>query len=624
MQYAVRQPVYKLTSGGARFSFMFKKFKCWKMAPISPQQLESNIKNLIQSNKVMIFSKTTCPFCIRVKNLFNSFPVEYNSLELDKVDNGKELQRVLSTITGRSTVPQVFVNQSFVGGCDDTFAAHSEGKLMQLLNNGTDSYEYDLVVIGGGSGGISAAKTASSLGKKVAVLDFVKPSPVGTTWGLGGTCVNVGCIPKKLMHQAAILGQSIKDAKHYGWEIPEVKHSWEVMRNAIQDHIGSLNWKYRVALRENGAKYINGYGKIVTPHEIQVTDKRGKETTVTTDKVIIATGERPRYPECPGAKEFGITSDDLFSLSYCPGKTLVIGASYVALECAGFLHGIGLDVTIMVRSILLRGFDQEMANRIGEYMEKEGIKFIKKCVPAKVERLEEGQPGKIRVTGKMLETGEEVTDEYNTVLFAIGRDACTTGIGLEKIGVNMNPKNLKIPTVNEQTNIPNIYAIGDVVEGKPELTPVAIEAGMLLAKRMFAGSDTQCDYINVPTTVFTPLEYGCIGYSEEMAIEKFGSSSIEVYHTLYTPLEWEIAHREQSACYAKIICLKEENERIIGFHYLGPNAGEVTQGFAVAIKLGVTKASLDATIGIHPTCAELFTTLKTAKSSGAELTMKGC
>ncbi|XP_067134053.1 thioredoxin reductase 1, cytoplasmic-like [Centruroides vittatus] len=601
-------------------------FRCWKMAPVAPKQMEININNLIQSNKVMIFSKSYCPFCVKVKNLFTSFPVEYNALELDKIDDGPELQKVLSGMTGKSTVPQVFVNKVFIGGCDDTFQAHSEGRLKQLLQIQTEqeNYDFDLVIVGGGSGGISAAKTASALGKRVAVLDFVKPSPIGTSWGLGGTCVNVGCIPKKLMHQAAILGQSIKDARHYGWEVPDVKHNWEAMKNAIQDHIHSLNWKYRVALRENGAKYINGYGQFVSPHKLQVTDKRGKETFITTDKVIIATGERPRYPDCPGAKEYGITSDDLFSLSYCPGRTLVIGASYVALECAGFLHGIGLDVTVMVRSILLRGFDQEMANRIGDYMEKEGIKFIRKCIPEKIECLENGQPGRLKVTGKMVETSEEVVDEYNTVIFAIGRNACTTDIGLENVGVNINPKNFKIPAINEQTNIPNIYAIGDVLEGKPELTPVAIEAGMLLAKRMFSGSNIQCDYINVPTTVFTPLEYGCVGYSEEAAIEKFGRDNIEVYHTLYTPLEWEIAHREQVACYAKIICLRNENEKIVGFHYLGPNAGEVTQGFAVAIKKGTTKEELDATIGIHPTCAELFTTLKTTKSSGAELSMKGC
>ncbi|RWS17435.1 thioredoxin reductase 1: cytoplasmic-like protein, partial [Leptotrombidium deliense] len=199
------------------------------------------------------------------------------------------------------------------------------------------------------------------------------------------------------------------------------------------------------------------------------------ESRVTANTFIIATGVLPRYPnDCVGAMEFSITSDDLFSLNYCPGKTLVVGASYVALECAGFLRGIGLDVTVMVRSILLRGFDQQMAEKIGDYMKEEGIKFIRPCVPTKIERLKEGEPGLYKVTGKMAGSGEEFVDEFNTVMFAIGRDPCTNKIGLENTKVVRTPAG-KIQTVNEQTNEPNIYAIGDVLDGKPELTPVAIE-----------------------------------------------------------------------------------------------------------------------------------------------------
>lgn len=595
------------------------------MAPISKEvELKSAINDLIRLNKVMIFSKSYCPFCIRVKNLFSSINVEYKAVELDQLENGKEMQHTLSTITGRSTVPQVFVNETNVGGCDDTMAAFDCGNLLSLLNpSKKENYEFDLVVIGGGSGGLSASKTAANLGKKVAVLDFVPPSPIGTTWGLGGTCVNVGCIPKKLMHRAALLSQDIADARKFGWDVPEVHHNWDVMKNAIQDYIYTLNWNYKVQLREQNVKYINAYGRFVNPHKLQLVDKKGKESFITSAHFIIATGERPRYPDCPGAREYGITSDDLFSLSYCPGKTLVIGASYVALECAGFLAGLGLNVTVMVRSILLRGFDQDMAERIGKYMEDEGITFIRKCVPLKVEQLEAGKPGRLKVTGKMVESDEEIEGEYNTVLFAIGRDACTKDIGLEKTGVIINHKNGKIPSIDEQTNVPHIYAIGDVLEGKPELTPVAIEAGMLLAKRLYGKSDVLCDYINIPTTVFTPLEYGCIGYSEEVAIEKFKEPNIEVYHTLSTPLEWTVPQRPQNKCYMKLICLLP-GEKVIGFHYLGPNAGEVTQGFAIAMRKGATKADFDATIGIHPTCAELFTTLTATKKSGASVEKKGC
>ncbi|XP_033113803.1 thioredoxin reductase 1, cytoplasmic-like [Anneissia japonica] len=526
-------------------------------------------------------------------------------------------------MTGQRTVPNVFIGGTHLGGADDTFKAQSENRLMSLISPPTADYTYDLVVIGGGSGGLAASKEAASFGKKVAVCDFVKPTPVGTTWGLGGTCVNVGCIPKKLMHQAAILGQSIRDARHYGWEFSEeVSHKWETLRKGVQDHIGSLNWGYRVALRDKSVAYQNAYAEFVDPHTIKCVNRRGKETTITSDKFIIATGMRPRYPDIPGAKEFSITSDDLFSLPYCPGKTLCVGASYVSLECAGFLAGMGLDVTVMVRSILLRGFDQEIAERIGLHMEKHSVKFIKKTVPTRIERLKEGTPPSLRVFYN--EDGAEKHLDVNTVLMAIGRDACTTGIGLDKVGVMLNQKNGQVIANGEQTNIPNIYAIGDILEGKPELTPVAIEAGILLARRMFAGSDVQCDYVNVPTTVFTPLEYGCCGLAEEDAIKQYGEDNIEVYHTNYMPLEYTVAGRDASDCYAKLICNKADKERVVGLHILGPNAGEVTQGYAVAMKCGATKQHFDATIGIHPTVSELFTTLSVTKNSGGDIMAKGC
>uniref|UniRef100_A0A2L2XZH9 thioredoxin-disulfide reductase (NADPH) n=1 Tax=Parasteatoda tepidariorum TaxID=114398 RepID=A0A2L2XZH9_PARTP len=596
------------------------------MAPINdPKQLLPDIDNYINSNDVMMFSKTYCQYCQKIKQLFNSLGVKYFALELDTLEHGSQMQQAMALRTGRSSVPQVFIKREHIGGCDDTMAAHSSGKLEQCLAKDItdEKYDYDLIVIGGGSGGLAASKEAAKLGKKVAVLDFVKPTPIGTTWGLGGTCVNVGCIPKKLMHQAALLGQSLKDAKHFGWNYGDkVEHVWATMRENVQNHIGSLNWNYKVQLRTEQVKYLNASGVFVEDHKIKAIDKKGKETHMSSKNFIIATGERPRYPEIKGAKEYGITSDDLFSLEKSPGKTLVIGASYVALECAGFIAGIGLDVTVMVRSILLRGFDQDMAERIGNYMQGEGIKFLRPCVPTKIEKNESAEH-MLRVTGKM-ESGEEIADEYDTVLFAIGRDSCTTGIGLETVGVKVNPKNGKIPVVNEQTNVPYIYAIGDILEGKPELTPVAIEAGLLLARRLYGDSSTQCDYNNIATTVFTPLEYGCIGFSEEKAIDTYGEENIEVYHSNLTPLEWTVAHREGNVCYAKLICLKTDNEKVIGFHYLGPNAGEVTQGFALGMRLGATKADFDATIGIHPTCAEIFTTMSVTKSSGKSSLQAGC
>ncbi|KAL7986130.1 hypothetical protein Chor_011296 [Crotalus horridus] len=641
------------------------------------------VRSLISTHWVMIFSKSYCPFCrkeeeatqspmkkeqdsrseivgieedrpenlffLQVKDLFHSLGVEYSALELDKIDDGPSIQEVLLELTSQRTVPNVFINGNHIGGCDQTFQAYHDGTLQKLLGNGKgeemESYDYDLIIIGGGSGGLACSKEAATLGKKVMVLDYVVPTPLGTTWGLGGTCVNVGCIPKKLMHQAALLGQALEDSRKFGWEYDQqVKHNWETMVEGIQNYIGSLNWGYRVALREKTVTYLNAYGEFIGPHKIKAINRKGQETFYTAETFVLATGERPRYLGIPGDKEYCITSDDLFSLPYCPGRTLVVGASYVALECAGFLASLGLDVTVMVRSILLRGFDQEMADRAGAYMETHGVKFIRKFVPIEarysntvcckffvhsssmqVIKLEDGIPGKLKVIAKSTEGSQVIEGEYNTVLIAVGRDACTRTIGLDKIGVKMNENNGKIPVNDEeQTNVPYVYAIGDILEGKLELTPVAIQAGKLLARRLFGGSSVKCDYVNVPTTVFTPLEYGCCGLPEEKAIELFGEENIEVYHTYFWPLEWAIPNRDNNTCYAKIICSKLNNNRVIGLHVLGPNAGEITQGFGAAMKCGITKELLDETIGIHPTSAEVFTTMGITKSSGKDITQSGC
>ncbi|XP_019394579.1 PREDICTED: thioredoxin reductase 2, mitochondrial [Crocodylus porosus] len=488
----------------------------------------------------------------------------------------------------------------------------------------SDKNEYDLLVIGGGSGGLACAKEAAQFGKKVAVLDYVEPSPKGTSWGLGGTCVNVGCIPKKLMHQAALLGSALKDARHYGWNISQpIHHDWSTMAQAVQNYVKSLNWGHRVQLQDKKVKYFNLKGSFADAHIIRGLTKAGKEMTLTAENIVIATGLRPKYPtDVAGALQYGITSDDIFWLKKSPGKTLVVGASYVSLECAGFLTGIGLDTTVMVRSIPLRGFDQQMSSLVADYMESHGTRFLKKCIPTKVEELDSG---KLQVSWKNADMGKEETDSFDTVIWAVGRVPDAKTLNLETVGVKMNSETGKIIVdASEATSVPHIYAVGDITEGRPELTPTAIAAGKLLARRLFGQSSELMDYDSVPTTVFTPLEYGCVGLSEEEAVGRYGADNTEVYHAYYKPLEFTVAERDATQCYIKMVCLREKEQRLLGLHFIGPNAGEVIQGFALGIKCGATYSQMMKTVGIHPTSAEEVTKLHITKRSGLDATVTGC
>lgn len=484
-------------------------------------------------------------------------------------------------------------------------------------------YDYHLVVIGGGSGGLAAAKEAVELGATAAVFDYVTPSPQGTKWGLGGTCVNVGCIPKKLMHQAALLGEAVHEATAFGWQIPEPKaigNDWEALTTAVQNHVKSVNWVTRVELRNKKVEYINANGYFKDAHTVVGVDKSGKEKVVTADKILIAVGGRPRYPDIPGALEYGITSDDIFSLKRAPGKTLVVGAGYIGLECAGFLNGLGYDATIMVRSIVLRGFDQQMATLVAEEMEQRGVHFIYQAKPKAVEKQADGR----LLVHWVDKNGEVHQDVYDTVLFAIGRQALTEQLKLDNAGVKVVPETLKIDAVNEQTNVENIYAVGDVLHKRPELTPVAIHAGKLLARRLFGNSQEKMDYHNVATTVFSPLEYGCVGLGEEQALALHGEDNIEIYHAFYKPTEFFIPQKNMSHCYVKVVALKGDDQRILGMHFIGPHAGEVIQGFSAAMKCNITFPQLKSTVGIHPTSAEEFTRVFITKSSGLDPTPQSC
>lgn len=535
------------------------------------------------------------------------------------------------------TSPLVWFGSGVVlGGCDDTIA-WAQGMLsgggktdatampQTLVDafNPQHEFSYDLVVVGGGSGGLACAKEAATLNPdlRIALCDFVKPSGHGTKWGLGGTCVNVGCIPKKLMHTAALLGDHSQDATSYGWQGGNsATHSWETMVQNVQDHIKGLNFGYRVELREKGISYLNKLAKFKDAHTLEVTDKKGTKE-ITAARIVVAVGGRPSPLTCPGG-ELAITSDDLFSLKEAPGKTCVVGAGYVALECAGFLRGLRQsEVTVLVRSILLRGFDRDMVERVHESLVAHGVDLQVGVLPVSIEKLESG-----KLLVKM-DNGEE--GEFDTVLVATGRYADTPALNVEGAGVETNPRNGKIPCVNEQTNVPHIYAIGDVVDGVPELTPAAIQAGVLLARRLFGNSQAVMDYSQVATAVFTPLELGTVGLSEESAVEKFGQDQVDCVVSQFSPLEWTVAedHHQGVSCMAKIVVRTTASVRdpeVVGIHIASPNAGEIMQGLAVAFRKGLTLSDLQGTVGIHPTVAEEFTTMKVMKSSGESTQKAGC
>lgn len=385
------------------------------------------------------------------------------------------------------------------------------------------------------------------------------------------------------MHTAALLGESAKDAKAYGWEgVTDIKHNWETMRTNVQDHIKGLNFGYRVQLREKGVTYFNKKGRFVGPHELECTDAKGKTSTITAARFVLAVGGRPTPLSCPGG-EYAISSDDIFMKETAPGKTCVVGAGYVALECAGFINGLHQgEVVVLVRSMPLRGFDRDCVAYIQKFMEDSGVRIVQGVLPKSIEKLP---------SGKLLVSYGDVQEEFDTVLAAVGRQPELPKLNLESVdpkGLLTSEKTGKVICVNEQTSVPHIYAIGDILDGRPELTPVAILAGKLLARRLFGGSTTPMDYRNIATTVFTPLEFGTVGFSEDDAIAEFGAENIECYVSELAPLEWTISdEREKAKCYAKVVVLKPEKEKVLGMHIVAPNAGEIIQGYALAVKKGI-------------------------------------
>lgn len=528
--------------------------------------------------------------------------------------------------------------------------------------------DFDIVVIGGGSGGLACAQEAAKHGKSVAVCDFVAPSPAGSSWGLGGTCVNVGCIPKKLMHHAALLGGALAEAHSYGWQAPAhpSAHSWGALVRGISEHIGSLSFGYRSALLSAGVDYLNAHASFEHAHLVRAVGADGSVRRLRAKAFVLAVGGRPRYlDDIEGGRELVVSSDDLFSLQEPPGKTLCVGGGYVALECAGLLAGLGMEAHVLVRSVPLRGFDVQMAELLCAHMQAQcGVRFIRAAVPLRIQRLpaDGGARARLRVTWRVLGNAtsapREESDEYDTVLVAVGRDAQTASLRLERAGVELDPASGKVLATGEQTTAAHIHAVGDVLHGKPELTPVAVKAGQLLARRLCGMGSAQMDYAGVPTAVFAPLEYAAVGLSEEEAIEQLGEvrraraplvprsrlahatpaharvrrdpppcapqAGVEVLHTYFKPLEWALPHGPDNACYAKVLFEAAGGRRALGVHVCGPNAGEMVQGFALALKAGATREHFEQTVAIHPTCAEELVTLSVTKRSGLDPRKKGC
>uniref|UniRef100_A0A668AVH8 Thioredoxin reductase 1, cytoplasmic n=1 Tax=Myripristis murdjan TaxID=586833 RepID=A0A668AVH8_9TELE len=435
-----------------------------------------------------------------------------------------------------------------------------------------------------------ALQEASELRRKVLILDLEAPSAKGTKWGLGGSGVNSDSV-RRLLHQACILGKSIKDSEKYGWSFKEpARPGWAELLEAVQQQVACQSQALKADMRSCGLFYLQARGAMLAPHTVEATDVDGRRSTLSAETVVIATGDRPQYVDVPGGRELCLTSDDLFALPRSPGRTLVVGGTAEGLECAGFLSGLGLRVTVLPQPELLPGFDRGIAEMVENHMLVHGVDYMHHHSLSKVRRAED-----------VCVLCQAATNILHTVLLAVGRKACTSDIGLERVGVKCSPDTGRI-LVNDrdQTSVDHVYAVGSVQHGRPSTTGLSVHAGRLLARRLYRGDDIVCDYSSVPTVVFTPLEYAACGLSEERANLTFGQDNIEVYHDYYWPLEWTIPGRDKNSCYVKVVCHIPNNERVLGLHVMGPNAGDIVQGFVAAMKCGLTKQQLDATVGLHP------------------------
>ncbi len=453
------------------------------------------------------------------------------------------------------------------------------------MNN--PQYDYDLFVIGAGSGGVRASRMAASFGARVAVAEDRY---------MGGTCVNVGCVPKKLYVYASQFANAFKDARGFGWDSSQPDFHWPTLRDNKIDEISRLNGVYNNMLDNAGVEIINGRARFVDQHTVEVNG-----THYTADKIIIATGSWPFIPDVPG-KEHAIDSNQVFDLDEFPKRMLVVGGGYIAVEFAGIFNGLGAQTTQLYRGpLFLRGFDQDIREFAAKEITASGVDLR---FNSNIRTIEKQADGSLLAE---LEDGSKL--EADCILYATGRKPHLQQLGFDKINVELTESGFIKVDKNYQTSEANIYALGDVTGGM-ELTPVALAEGMAFAKTFYNNQPTQVDYDCIPTAVFCQPNIGTCGLTEEEARDKYGE--ITVFESNFRAMKHTIGGRQERT-YMKLI-VDKQSDRVVGIHMVGEDAGEIIQGMAVAMKAGATKANFDSTIGIHPTAAEEFVTMRTARA----------
>jgi glutathione reductase (NADPH) len=459
---------------------------------------------------------------------------------------------------------------------------------------------YDYICIGGGSGGVASSRRAALYGKKVALIE-VSPR-------LGGTCVNVGCVPKKIMWHAADLADKIRHASagYHLQGISEPKFDWASFKPQRDAYIHKLNGIYETNLDKEGVEYHPGFARLTSPSSVEVTRPDGQKYMLHADHITIATGGRPTAPldkDIPGAS-LGIDSDGFFDLEEQPKRVAIVGAGYIAVEFAGVLNSLGSETHLFIRrDKVLRTFDPMLQDTLTPWMEHTGVKIHKHSQILRVEG-EKGKP-------LTLHDNNGQTTEVDCLIWAIGRHANTEGLGLEELGVKLDKKGDVIVDEFQNSTVPAVYAIGDV-QGKALLTPVAIAAGRRLSNRLFGPETFKNDklsYEDIPTVVFSHPTIGTVGLTEAEAYEKYGQD-VKIYKSSFRALYFsQIAESHKEPTVYKLIVVGEE-ERVVGVHIIGLGSDEILQGFAVAVKMGARKRDLDDTVAIHPTSAEELVTMR--------------